>query len=137
MHFIHPSPPFSTISIRYSIVEDEDGVMENNDINAICITIKLMRRSEKIVRKTRNNFFSILIMEFTPYLIEATANNPLAAVISCVRPYSSRPIIIDVPFNRLPHRTRILVQVTINRRLLIGPSRPIREYGPSVPKYTI
>ena len=27
------SPPFSTISIRYSIVEDEDGVMENNEIS--------------------------------------------------------------------------------------------------------
>ena len=30
---IHPSPPFSTISIRYSIVEDEDGVMGNNKIS--------------------------------------------------------------------------------------------------------
>ena len=40
-------------------------------------------------------------MKFTPNLIEATEN--MAAVISCVRPYSSRPIIIDIPFNRLPH----------------------------------
>ena len=34
VHFIHPSPLFLTISIRYSIVEDERrGVMENIEIS--------------------------------------------------------------------------------------------------------